>query len=143
MRGLLELVLEVDDLERSIAFYRDVLGMAEVQVWPPPRRAAWLDMGSQAVLGLWPRSSGGEGVAIAGARGGAHVHFAMYVDPGALPEWRRRLDEAGVRIEESAEFGPGNKSVFVKDPDGNVVELADWSLDWAGQPVVLVDRRAP
>jgi catechol 2,3-dioxygenase-like lactoylglutathione lyase family enzyme len=66
MRGLLELVLEVNDLEKSLAFYRGALELAEVERWPPPRLASWLSIGRNAVLGLWPRASGGAGVAIAG-----------------------------------------------------------------------------
>ena len=37
MRGLLELVLEVADLEKSVAFYRDILRLPEVETWPAPR----------------------------------------------------------------------------------------------------------
>ncbi|HEV3406762.1 MAG TPA: VOC family protein, partial [Candidatus Dormibacteraeota bacterium] len=36
-RGLLELVLEVSDLSRSLEFYRDLLGLAVVVEWPAPR----------------------------------------------------------------------------------------------------------
>ena len=135
MRGLLELVLEVSDLERSVAFYRDVLGCAEVERWPEPRSAVWVSIGRHAVLGLWPASSGGPGVGIHGARGGAHVHFALYVEPGTADDRRRRLAEAGVDVEGPLEFWDGNRSVFVTDPDGNVVELGDWKVDWAREPV--------
>src|SRR5207247_10408075 len=65
MRGLLELVLEVNDLEKSLAFYCGALELAEVEHWPPPRVATGLSIGRNAVLGLWPSASGGEGVAIA------------------------------------------------------------------------------
>jgi catechol 2,3-dioxygenase-like lactoylglutathione lyase family enzyme len=134
VRGLLELVLEVVDLERAVAFYRDTLGMPEVVRWPADRRpAVWVELGPNEVLGLWPASSGGPGVAIHGSRGGSHVHFACYVEPGSLQEWERRLDAAGLEYE-SVEFEPGNRSLFVTDPDGNVVELGDWRTDWQGRP---------
>jgi glyoxylase I family protein len=136
MRGLLELVLEVADLDRSVAFYRDLLRMPEVERWPAGRPAVWVELGRNEVLGLWPASSGGVGVGLGGARGGAHVHFACYVEPGSLPAWRQRLDDAGLSCEQ-VDFGPGNRSLFVTDPDGNVVELADWSRDWEGEPVSL------
>jgi catechol 2,3-dioxygenase-like lactoylglutathione lyase family enzyme len=136
MRGLLELVLEVSDLEKSVAFYRDVLGLPEVERWPPPRLGVWLSMGRNEVLGLWPPASGGRGVAIAGSRGGSHVHFAIYVEPRSLAAWERRLNEAGAKVEGPIEFARGNRSLFVEDPDGNVVELGDWAVDWAGETVV-------
>lgn len=136
MRGLLELVLEVSDLEKSVAFYRDLLGLPEVERWPPPRLGVWLSMGRNEVLGLWPPTSGGRGVAIAGSRGGSHVHFAIYAEPGSLPDWKQRLEQSGFNVEGPVEFAHWNRSLFVEDPDGNVVELADWTVDWAGETVV-------
>ena len=135
MRGLLELVLEVDDLEKSLAFYRGALELAEVEHWPPPRVATWLSIGRNAVLGLWPSASGGEGVAIAGSRGGSHVHFAIYVEPGSLSMWQERLVAADFKVVGPIAFAHGNRSVFVSDPDGNVVELADWTVDWSGEGI--------
>lgn len=135
LQGLLELVLEVEDLERSLAFYRDVLGLHAVERWAEPRAAVWLSLGRSAVLGLWPPASGGTGVGIAGSRGGAHVHFAIYLEPGSLDGWKRSLDHAQLEPEGPVEFGHGNRSLFAKDPDGNVVELGDWSIDWAGNKV--------
>src|ERR1700716_773949 len=99
VRGLLELVLEVADLDRSVHFYRDMLQLTEVERWAPPRAGVWVSIGRQAVLGLWPASSGGPGVGIAGARGGAHVHFAIYVEHGSLPTWRGRLADTGHSVE--------------------------------------------
>lgn len=135
-RGLLELVLEVADLDRSVSFYRDLLGMREVVRWGAKRPAVWLELGEHQVLGLWPASSGGPGVAIHASRGGAHVHFAVYVTPGTLGEWKDRLQAAGLEVQGPVEFDQG-RSLFVDDPDGNVVELADWPRDWGGQPVNL------
>src|SRR3979411_1419253 len=109
MRGLLELVLEVDDLDRSLAFYRGVLELSEVEHWPPPRVATWLSIGRNAVLGLWPPASGGEGVALAGSRGGSHVHFAIYVEPGSLPLWQERLAAAGLKVAGPVDFAHGNQ----------------------------------
>ena len=92
-------MLEVSDLNRSVAFYRDVLSLVEVERWPEPRLGVWLSIGRNAVLGLWPPRSGGPGVGIAGARGGAHVHFALYVAPGSLPSWKARLESGGNQVE--------------------------------------------
>lgn len=134
MLGLLELVLEVADLETSLAFYEDLLGLELVERWPPPRSAAWVGLGRNAVLGLWPESSGGPGVGIAGSRGGAHVHFAVYVERGSLDRWQPRIEEAGFQVTGPVTFSQGNRSLFIIDPDGHAVELADWDVDWAGQP---------
>ena len=74
-------------------------------------------------------------MALAGSRGGSHVHFAIYVEPGSLPEWVSRLKAAAIGVEGPVEFNQGKRSIFARDPDGNVVELADWPVDWAGEPV--------
>ncbi len=129
--GLLEMVLEVQDLERSTHFYRDLLAMPEVARWQD-RPAVWLRLGANEVLGLWTSAAGGD-VAIHGSRGGAHVHFAIFVVPGSLPAWRQRLGGAGLEVE-TVRFATG-ESLFVADPDQNVVELADWGRDWEGRPV--------
>jgi catechol 2,3-dioxygenase-like lactoylglutathione lyase family enzyme len=133
-------VLEVGDLDRSVEFYGEVLALTEVERWSEPRPGAWFSIGRNAVLGLWPPQSGGPGVGIAGARGGTHVHFAIYVEPGTLPSWKSRLERAGHRVEGPATFGHGNKSLFTEDPDGNVVELGDWTVDWAGDRVAGEDE---
>ena len=136
VRGLLELVLEVNDLDRSLALYRDTFGLPVVERWSDPRPAVWLSIGRNEVLGLWPAASGGEGIAVAASRGGAHVHFAIYIEPGSLQHWQARLKEASLQVEGPIDFGEGKRSLFLKDPDGNVVELADWLVDWRGEPVV-------
>ena len=133
--GLLELVLEVASLDHSVNFYRDLLQLPEVERWPEPRSGVWLSIGRNAVLGLWPATSGGPGVGIAGSRGGRHVHFAIYVGHGSLPAWKGALENAGHAVEGPLAFGHGNESLFVSDPDGNIVELGDWRVDWAGQPI--------
>ncbi len=132
---MLEMVLEVSDLERSVSFYKDCLGMAEVQRWEAPRPAVWLSMGSNQALGLWPPKSGGPGAALYNSRGGEHVHFAMYIAPGTLDAWLKKLRAHGLDVKGPVEFGPGNRSIYVDDPDGHVVELAEWTHDWNGEPV--------
>jgi len=135
--GLLELVLEVANLERSVHFYRDSLGMEEVVRWGVPRPGVWLKMGENQALGLWPPESGGPGVGLHGGRGGAHVHFAVHVEPGSLDTWLAKLLAAGLEVEGPIAFGPRNRSIYLDDPDGNVVELAEWASDWGGSPVRL------
>ena len=133
---MLEFVLEVADLERSVTFYRDKLGMQEVERWHDPRPGVWVAMGTHQVLGLWPAKSGGPGVGLYDSRGGAHVHFALYVAPGTLDAWIAKLRTAGLEVKGPVDFTPGTRSIYVDDPDGNVVELAQWAHDWEGQAVI-------
>lgn len=139
--GLYEMVLEVADLERSERFYTQVVGLPVANRWvrtpEDDRDGVFLEIGPHAFLGLWPPESGGEG-AIAGGRGGAHVHFALLVEHGTLDAARARIEAAGVEIIEERDFGRGNRAIYIADPDGNIVELTERRFDWAGMPVADV-----
>jgi catechol-2,3-dioxygenase len=118
-----ELVLEVADLDRAREFYRDVLGLEETLYGEGREERYWYLIGESARLGLWTPQTG-----LAGGRGGAHVHFAMHVPDDAIDAILARLRERGVDVEGPIQLGPG-RSIYVTDPDGNVVEL--WSQDMA------------
>jgi catechol 2,3-dioxygenase-like lactoylglutathione lyase family enzyme len=64
-----------------------------------------------------------------GARGAGHVAFR--VPAAALEAWRARLTAAGVAIEAEIAWPRGGRSLYVRDPAGNSVELgtaAIWGL---------------
>lgn len=132
--GVLEIVLEVGDLDRAIHFYRDVLGMPEVARFSAERPAVWVKPAPNTYLGLWTAQAGGPGVGVHGSRGGAHIHLAFRVEPGALEDFAGRLAVAGVEPAGRVTFGRGQDSLFVQDPDGNVIEFADWSRSWEDLP---------
>ena len=125
MTGVSELVLEVDDLERSERFYADVFGMPVVERWTA-REAVWLMAGERTRIGLWQ----GPQVGLAGGRGGAHVHYAMHIPPERYDAAVAALSERGIAVEEHRfPSYDDSRAVYVSDPDGNVVEL--WTFDVA------------
>lgn len=68
-----------------------------------------------------------------GAVGPGHVCFA--VAEAALAGWRARLEAAGVAIEHEQAWPRGGRSLYLRDPAGNSVELASpriWGLDEGG-----------
>jgi len=132
--GLLELVLEVRDLEVSLRFYKELLDLEVVEQWQGKRKAVWLGIGKHQVIGLWPKQTGGKR-GIYGSRGGIHVHFAIYVRNGTLMTLKQKLEKNGYSTYGPVEFDEKRKSLYVKDPDGNVVELAQWQIDWSGNTV--------
>ena len=113
--GLFELVLEV------------------VERWTGERPAVWLALGREGFLGLWPPETGGA-KAIHNGRGGAHVHFAIRVPRGTLAATQARIEALGVPVEGGWDFGPGNRAIYLDDPDGNVVELTERATLWDGRP---------
>jgi len=118
--GVSELVLEVRDLAASEAFYAGVLDLPVVDRWP---EAVWLLAGSTRI-GLW-----GSFVGIAGARGGAHVHFALHVPEDEYGALVARLRAHGLEPhEETFEAFDRSRAAYVNDPDGNVVEFWTWQV---------------
>ena len=55
-----------------------------------------------------------------GDEGGRHVHFAFAAEPGTLNGLAERLSL------EPVEHPGGDRSLYVEDPEGNVVEVWDF-----------------
>ena len=127
LRGLHHVTAICADAERTLAFYRGVLGLHVVHDGPsdddPTARHLWLatvDGGAGQLLSFMqypqlPRAVNGVG--------GTH-HFALAVDtPEELEGWRDYLREKGVECSEVFDRG-AFRSVYLRDPDGHVVEIA-------------------
>ena len=116
--GLVELTLEVRDLQALEAFYTDVFGL---RVLKREDDRVWLALGERARLGLWL-----PGEKEFGDEGGRHVHFAMSAAPGSLDELVKRMDARGIPIRGPVEHPGGDRSAYLEDPEGNVVEVWDF-----------------
>jgi catechol-2,3-dioxygenase len=116
--GICELTLEVRELEPAERFYTQLLGLA---VLSRDEDRVWLACGSRSRLGLWL-----PGRREFGDEGGSHVHFALAAEPGALAPLAGRLREHGVEVEGPVEHPGGDRSIYFRDPAGNVVELWDF-----------------
>jgi len=126
IRGLDHVVLRVGDVDRSLRFYCGVLGCAE------ERRIEALGLvqlrAGSALIDLVAVDSplGRLGGPAAGAGARNMDHFALQVAHFDEPTLRAHLAAHGVEAGEVAErygargLGP---SLYVRDPDGNVVEL--------------------
>ena len=112
--------LRVTDLERSIAFYRDALGLDVMQRYGPG--AAFLSAdGYHHHLGLNVWHSAGGGPASPRNAGLFHVAF-LYPDRASLGQALIRLVDAGVPLTGAADHGV-SEAVYLDDPDGNGIEL--------------------
>jgi catechol 2,3-dioxygenase-like lactoylglutathione lyase family enzyme len=124
LRAILESSLYVTDLDRAVAFYRDVLGLRTVndEYFTNQRGAAFL-VGPTVLLLFRAEETRKPGMLPShGASGPGHVAFC--VEPDELPAWRKRLTEQGVKIEKEFSFDSQPPSIYFRDPDGNVLELA-------------------
>jgi catechol 2,3-dioxygenase-like lactoylglutathione lyase family enzyme len=121
--GVSELVLEVVDLEAAEAFYAGLLALPVVDRWPD-REAIWVMAGGRTRIGLWRPQVG-----LAGGRGGLHVHFAMHIAPEDYEDAVAPLRERPEFLEETSFPGADDsRAAYLRDPDGNVVELWTWDV---------------
>jgi catechol 2,3-dioxygenase-like lactoylglutathione lyase family enzyme len=121
-RSVYETVVYASDLAAVTAFYRDVLGLREVD-----DGAFRLDDGGMLLLFDPARSSQpGRPVPSHGASGAGHVAFS--VAGNELDAWREKLRARGVELEQEKEWPQGGRSIYVRDPAGNSVELVEGDL---------------
>ncbi|MFB7280183.1 VOC family protein [Streptomyces hydrogenans] len=117
------LVLNVTDVERSLAFYTGPLGLAleRVEEWRAgkvPFPSVRIDEGS--VIDLFSRPRGESNV----------DHICLVVDP---LDWQEVIGSGAFDVVEGPVPRWGARgsaqSVYVKDPDGNTVELRWYPQD--------------
>ena len=112
--------LKVADLERAIAFYRDVLGFQLTQRFG--RNAAFLSAGGyHHHIGLNTWESAGGSPPPPGSTGLYHVAI-LYPTRAELADALRRLAHAEIPLEGAADHGV-SEAIYLRDPDGTGVEL--------------------
>jgi ureidoacrylate peracid hydrolase len=105
------LLLKVSDLDRSISFYVNYLGFterADAKPLPDGRRFVSLSQG----LGLTEGGPGDRGQV-------DHIAFEVR----NVTALNRKLKALGVTFERELGQGPYGKAIYIKDPDGNILEL--------------------
>jgi catechol 2,3-dioxygenase len=112
--------LKVADIERALAFYRDVLGFELTQRFGPG--AAFLSAGGyHHHIGLNTWESRGGPPPPPGTTGLYHLAI-LYPTRAALADALRRLLAAGIPLDGAADHGV-SEALYLRDPDGNGVEL--------------------
>lgn len=128
---VLETSLYTEDLQAADRFYGGVLGLERIAF--VEGRHVFFRCGAGVVLIFDPRNTAhqsttvnGATVPLHGARGAGHI--ALAVADGDLPAWRSHLEAHGVEIESEVTWPRGGRSLYVRDPAGNSVELASPAL---------------
>ncbi|MFD7560192.1 MULTISPECIES: VOC family protein [unclassified Streptomyces] len=117
--------LNVTDLERSLAFYRDALGFRVLgEGKEEGRRFAFLGQDGELVLTLWQQADGAYAPTAAGLH---HLAFSA----GAIEEVRayeERLRGLGVEFAYEGVVahreGAASGGIFFHDPDGTRLEIS-------------------
>lgn len=129
---VLETALYVDDLERAAQFYRDVM---DLKALTSDSRFCAFDVGQTSVLLLFKRGATLDTVTLPGGTipphdGHGPLHIAFAVTAVDLPRWEERLAAAHVSIEGRTDWPAGGRSIYLRDPDGHLLELATPGI-WA------------
>lgn len=118
LAGICELTLETADPDRLERFYVEALGCRLIS---REGDRTWLACGERTRLGLWT-----PGEKEFGDEGGRHVHFALSTGRGKLDALTDRLGRQGVEVRGPVEHDGGDRSIYVEDPEGNLVEVWDF-----------------
>jgi len=130
--GLLETSLYARDLEVTAGFYRDLFGFRTLV--DSPRLVAF-EVAERSVLLVFQTGSTEDDVVeargrIPGHDGRGRLHLALSIGSGDLEAWRKRLAERGVEVAGEYRWPRGGVSLYFRDPDGALVELATPGLWW-------------
>ena len=128
---ILETCLYVEDLERAGKFYEHCFGLTPMYADVRMRAYALGD----TVLLLFPRGQSLKSVTTPGGTipphdGSGPLHIAFAVDASELPVWEERLKNDGIAIEGRMRWSRGGTSLYFRDPDGHLLEVATPGL-WA------------
>jgi catechol 2,3-dioxygenase-like lactoylglutathione lyase family enzyme len=120
VEGILETALYVEEIERSARFYQDLFGFEPVYAGPrltalavPGRQVLLLfKKGASAALERIPHDGSGE------------LHVAFSIPAEALEAWEERLRKKRIEVVEKTNWERGGTSLYFRDPDGHLIELA-------------------
>jgi catechol 2,3-dioxygenase-like lactoylglutathione lyase family enzyme len=123
---VLETCLYVADMQRARAFYEEVMGLAPHFA---EDRITGYRLGDSMLLlfvsggTLTPvKTPGGE---IPPHDGSGPAHFALSIEAGETQAWRDHLARHGVSLESTVHWQKDDAdSLYFRDPDGHLVELA-------------------
>ena len=134
--GLSELILRVKDVARSVAFYRDVVGL-ELESQPTASWAwLWTGEAGDASVGAAAESASprapvrvrlgltSKPLSYGAAHCGGPAHFAIAVARESILDEKTRIQSLGYAVEGPVTFDAWRAdSIYFSDPDDNRVEL--------------------
>jgi catechol 2,3-dioxygenase-like lactoylglutathione lyase family enzyme len=126
LSGVLETGLYVDDMPRARAFYERVLGLEPMVA---DDRFCAYRAGPGSVLLLFLRGATLEPVVMAEGTipphdGSGALHYALAIPESSLAHWEQHLAAHRVPVEGRVNWKGGGVSLYFRDPDNHMVELA-------------------
>lgn len=131
VRGLGEVALRVNDLSLMQRFYEDVVGLELMQRFDDAAffRIADGFGGHTQILALFDRNREGLGQTGPQAEATTLDHLALEIPLDAYKSEKARLESRGVSVRTREFEWVHWRSLFVEDPEGNVVELVCYDPD--------------
>jgi catechol 2,3-dioxygenase-like lactoylglutathione lyase family enzyme len=124
--GILESSLYVSDVQRSVHFYQETFGFRVVAEFG---RGCAMHAGPRQVLLLFEK---GPSRNIPSPHDGdGELHIAFAISPAELTNWESWLQTRGIAVEEKRTWELGGTSLYFRDPDRHLIELATpgvWSV---------------
>lgn len=125
--GILESSLYVSDVPRSVRFYEETFGFQVISEFG--ERGCALRAGARQVLLLFKK---GASRAIQSPHDGdGELHVAFAIPSAELGRWESWLENRGIVVEEKRAWKLGGRSLYFRDPDRHLIELATpgtWSV---------------
>jgi catechol 2,3-dioxygenase-like lactoylglutathione lyase family enzyme len=127
LTGVIETSLYVDDLDRASRFYENLFGLSRIIEGDARIRA--YSVGGRSVLLLFKRGASNRTTQLPFGTMGPHdgsgsLHVAFAILSADLSDWEARLAEKKIAIEGTVHWPRGGTSLYFRDPDNHLVELA-------------------
>lgn len=124
--GVLETGVYVEDVARAVKFYEDLFGFERML---SDDRFCAFAVARGSVLLLFKRGGTTRPVTLPGGilpphDGSGQSHFAFSIERTELEPWIKSLEQKGVEIESRVKWPAGGESIYFRDPDENLLELA-------------------
>jgi catechol 2,3-dioxygenase-like lactoylglutathione lyase family enzyme len=120
LNGGPQTILLVEDVPRTMVFYRDVLRLEVLD--GDPERYVEFDLGDGGLLLLVKRGGSIAPMTVDAVKGqAATLTFSIATEGYA--RWKKWLAKREVAIEHEATWVHGGRSLYVRDPDGRRLEL--------------------
>ena len=118
--GILESSLYVNDLPRSVRFYEETFGFRVISDFG--ERGCAMQAGAHQVLLLFKK---GASRAIQSPHDGdGELHIAFAIQAAEFATWESWLQTKGIAVEEKRNWELGGCSLYFRDPDRHILELA-------------------
>jgi catechol 2,3-dioxygenase-like lactoylglutathione lyase family enzyme len=132
LTGVIETSIYVDDLDRAARFYEDLFHVKRME---GDDRFRAYSVAGKCVLLIFKRGASTSGVSLPFGKLGSHdgsgpLHLAFSIALEDLPTWEELLAKKQIAIETRIHWPRGGVSLYFRDPDSHLVELATPGL-WA------------